>query len=358
MQVTRSVGRFAIAIVVAVAWVLCAPGFARAQPAREPVLQLRIVGGLAGLNQFTRHEAPFWTRDLPALSAGRVSAEIVPFDRAGIRAQEMLRLVQVGAVPFGTALLSSAAADVPELLAPDLAGLNPDIDSLRRAVAAFRPYLERLLRERYGIEALAVYVYPAQVTYCSKPMAGLTDLAGRRVRVSSASQADFVTALGGTPVQTGFAEIVANVRSGNVDCAITGTMSGNAIGLDQVTSNIHTLPISWGLAVFMANGAAWTALPADIRAVLRKELPTLETAIWTESERETAEGIECNTGGPLCVNARKGRMVAVKATAADQRRRREIVAGPVLTGWIQRCGPGCAQVWRDTVGPTLGIPLP
>jgi TRAP-type C4-dicarboxylate transport system substrate-binding protein len=356
----RRIGRFAIAI----AWVLCAPGLlaapgmAQAQTAREPVVQLRIVGGLAGLNQFTRHEAPFWTRELPVLSAGRASAEIVPFDRAGIRAQEMLRLVQVGAVPFGTALLSSAAVDIPELLAPDLAGLNPDIDSLRRAVAAFRPYLERLLRERYGIEALAVYVYPAQVTYCSKQMAGLADLAGRRVRVSSASQADFVSALGATPVQTGFADILANMRSGNIDCAITGTMSGHSIGLDQLTSNIHTLPISWGLAVFMANGAAWAALPADLRALLRKELPRLEKTIWAESERETAEGIECNTGGPLCANARKGKMIAVKATPADQRRRREIVAGPVLAGWIQRCGPGCAQVWRDTVGPTLGIPLP
>jgi TRAP-type C4-dicarboxylate transport system substrate-binding protein len=356
----RSVGWFTntVASVACAIGLVAAPGVAGAQATREPAVRLRIVGGLAGLNQFTRHESPFWTHDLQTLSGGRANAEIVPFDRAGIRAQEMLRLVQVGAVPFGTALLSSAAADAPELLAPDLAGLNPDIDSLRRAVAGFRPYLERLLRERYGIEVLAVYVYPAQVTFCSKPIAGLADLTGRRVRVSSASQADFVSALGATPVQTGFAEIMTNMRSANIDCAITGTMSGNTIGLDQVTSNIHTLPISWGLAAFVANGAAWAGLPADIRALLRQELPKLEKAIWSESERETAEGIECNTGGPLCTAARKGKMTAVKATPADQRRRREIVTGQVLPGWLQRCGPECSQVWRDTVGPALGIPLP
>ena len=356
----RTFGRFkvAAACMLCTLGLVAVPGASEAQVAREPAVRLRIVGGLAGVNQFTRHEEPFWSRDLLRLSGGHASAEIVPFDRAGIRAQEMLRLVQLGAVPFGTTLVSLSAVDFPELLAPDLAGLNPDIDSLRRAVASFRPYLERMLRDRYGIEVLAIYTYPAQVTFCAKPMLGLADLAGRRVRVSSPTAADFVTALGGIPVPTGFAEIVANMRSGNVDCAITGTMSGNTIGLDQITSHIHTLPIAWGLALFVANGAAWAALPVDIQALLRKELPKLELAIWAESERETAEGIECNTGGPACLGGHKGKMTAVKATPADERRRREILTGRVLPSWIKRCGPQCAQVWRDTVGPALGIPLP
>ena len=79
---------------------------AQAQAPKVAAQHLRIVGGLAGVNQYTRHEEPFWTRDLARLSNGRATAEIVPFDRAGIRGQEMLRLVQLGAVPFGTALLT------------------------------------------------------------------------------------------------------------------------------------------------------------------------------------------------------------------------------------------------------------
>jgi TRAP-type C4-dicarboxylate transport system substrate-binding protein len=328
------------------------------QAAPAAPLRLRIVGGLARLNQYTRHEEPFWTRDLLRLSGGRATAEIVPFDRAGIRGQEMLRLVQVGAVPFGTVLLDNSAVDVPELYAPDLAGLNPDIKSLRRAVEAFRPYLERLLRERYGARLLAVYVYPAQVSFCSKPLSGIADLRGRRVRVSSVSQADFISALGGVPVQTGFAEIVANMRGGNIDCAITGTMSGNTIGLDQVTTYVHTLPITWGLAAFVANDGAWTALPPDVQALLQRELPQLEQSIWTESERETEEGIECNVGSAACVSGRKGHMTAVKTTPADERRRREVLRQKVLPAWIQRCGPPCAKVWVETVGPALGVALP
>ena len=177
---------------------------------------LRIVGALGALNQYTRYEEPFWTQ-LKTLSGGRATAEIVPFDRAGIRGQEMLRFIQLGVVPFGTALLNLSSVVDVEIGAPDLAGLNPDIATLRRSIAAFRPQLQQVLRERYGSELLAVYAYPAQVTFCAKPLSGLADLKDRRIRFSSATQSDWVSALGAIPVQVPFNEIVANVKSGNVD---------------------------------------------------------------------------------------------------------------------------------------------
>jgi len=344
-----------------VAWVALAAGLLPASPcaAQAPAPQhLRIVGGLAGVNQYTRHEEPFWTRELARMSNGRASAEIVPFDRAGIRGQEMLRLIQLGVVPFGTSLLTLSAVLDAELAAPDLAGLSPDVATLRRNVGAFRPYLDKVLRERYDSELLAVYAYPAQVTYCTKPIASLADLAGRRIRVSSATQSDWVTALGATPVQTAFADIVANMRSGNIDCAITGTMSGNTIGLHEVTAHLHTMVVNWGVAAFLANGSAWSALPKDLQDLLRRELPKLEQEIWAEAEKETRDGISCNTGAAECAAGRKGRMTEVRASSADAAKRREILVNSVLPGWLKRCGPPCAKVWKQTVGPASGIDLP
>jgi TRAP-type C4-dicarboxylate transport system substrate-binding protein len=327
-----------------------------AQAQTPPPYKLRIVGGLAGLHQYTRNEEPFWTRELSRLSGGKFTAEIAPFDRAGVPGSEMLRLIQLGVIPFGTTLLSFLATEFPEYGAPDLAGLNPDMASLKASAAAFRPYLEKQLRDRLGIEVLAFYVYPAQVVFCKRPLAGLADLAGRRVRISSATQADFVGALGGIPVMTGFAEIMAHMKSGDIECAITGSMSGNTLGLHEVSTHVHTLPVTWGLSIFGANQAAWNALPPDLKALLRRELPKLEAAIWMESERETAEGLACNTGASSCVGGRKGKMVVVPTSAQDERRRQEIFASTVLTRWVQRCGPRCGEVWNQTIGPARGIP--
>ena len=339
---------------LALAWGLQSVGLA----AEPPQYQFRVVGGLAGVSQYTQLEEPFWSRELPRMSGGRFKADIVPFDRAGVPRDDMLRLLQLGVVPFGTVLMGSMTANYPQYTAPDLAGLNPDAASLKASVAAFRPFLEKSLREQHGVQLLALYVYPAQVVCCKKLFAALADLSGRRVRVSSAAQADFVGALGATPVHTAFAQIVSSVQAGSIDCAITGTLSGNGLGLQAVTSHMHAMPLNWGVALFAANLSAWEALPADLRTLLRKELPPLEAAIWEESERDTAQGIACNTGQSVCTKGVKGNMVLVPMSAQDERKRQDIFVSTVLPRWLQRCGPRCAEIWNQTIGLARGLPAP
>lgn len=324
-------------------------------PIRGTDINLRIVGGLAGVYQFTQYETPFWTQRLPEMSQGKFGATIVPFDRAGIPGAEMLRLIQLGVVPFGTALMSSFTSQYPEYTAPDLAGLNPDISTLKSTVAAFRPFLEKNLREKHGVELLAIYVYPAQMVFCKKPINNLMDLAGRKVRVSSSTQADFISALNAIPVHTEFKKIIDNVNSGNVECAITGSASGNTLGLHKVTTHLHALPINWGLAVFGANKSAWLRLPVDLRDLLKKEMPKLEADIWSAAELETSQGIDCNRGADNCKDRDKGSMTFVAITAQDEQKRLDILARSVVPHWIERCGKRCVSIWNETVGPVRGI---
>lgn len=323
-----------------------------------PILKLRIVGGLAAGRQYTHREEPFWSQDLARLSHGKYTAEIVPFDRAGVPGVEMLRFLQMGVVPFGTVLMANLTAQHPQFTAADLAGLNPDMASLRKSLIAFRPYLEKSLRDKHSIEPLAIYVYPAQVVFCQKSLTRLADLAGRKIRVSSVSQADFIRALGAEPVHAGFSQIVPSLKAGQVECAITGTMSGNTIGLDHLTSYLYAMPLTWGLAVFAANRAAWEGLPQPLRALLRQELPKLEAAIWEESERDTSLGLACNSGQPSCPNPERGHMTVVPFSNRDERLRQEIFVKTVLPRWLQRCGPHCTDIWNQTVGQARGIVAP
>ena len=324
--------------------------------AQEP-LKLRIVGGLAGVNQFVLHEEPFWTRELARRSGGRYGADIVPFDRAGVPGQDMLTLMQLGVVPFGTALLGQVVAQHPELGAPDLAGLSPDVATLRRVVTAFRPQLAQALRERHGLELLAVYIYPAQVFFCADRVTSLKELSGRRIRVSSPTQADFVAALDATPVSTSFGEIVASMRSGQTSCAVTGAMSGRVIGLHELARTVYAMPVSWGIALFAANRDAWQALPEDLRGLLRDELPRLEGAIWDESERETGREPACGPG-PDCRPGASRAPLVVWPSQADQERRRAVFEREILPRWVQRCGASCARLWNRTIAQTLGVKAP
>ncbi|MEP6502780.1 MAG: ABC transporter substrate-binding protein, partial [Betaproteobacteria bacterium] len=100
------------------------------------------------------------------------------------------------------------------------------------------------------------------------------------------------------------------------------------------------------------------ALPADLRALLKRELPRVEQAIWDESERETADGVACNLGAAGCKAGRRGHMTEVPTSPADEKLRREIFASIVLPRWLQRCGPQCAAIWNRTIAPGAGIVAP
>ncbi len=308
-------------------------------------LRLHIVGGLANVHQFQRHEVPFWTERVRSLTGGRVIADIVPFDKAGVPGNDMLRLMSAGAVPFGTALLGVSSSTDPEFGAIDLAGLSPDMPTLRRSADALRPYLQRILNDRYGLRLLAVYAYPAQVLFCRDRFKSLKDLAGRRVRTSTPSQSDLFEALGAYPVRTAFSEMLSHMNSGNTSCAVTGAMSGNTVGLHQVTGYLSPLTISWGMSLFAANEAAWQALPPDIQKIISTELRQLEVDMWADADRETQEGIDCNVGARTCANGSPGRMQLVQPTADDVRLRTEIFRHSVLPRWFMRCGEPCEKLW-------------
>jgi TRAP-type C4-dicarboxylate transport system substrate-binding protein len=320
-----------------------------------PTIRLRVAGGLADIGQYVRHEQPFWSQRVPELTGGRVRAEIAPFDRSGIRGQEMLQLVRLGVVPFGNVLLSLAAADDPELNGLDLPVLNPDVATLRRTAALWRPHLAALLRDRYGVELLAMYTYPAQVVFCRQPFSGLSDLSGRRVRTSSVGQSELVSGLGGVPVLIPFAETVGAMRSGVVECAITAAMSGNAVGLHEATTHLSRLAIGWGVSVFAANRAAWLALPDEVRDRLAEGLRQLEGEIWRSAEVETENGLACNAGSDACAGGRRGRMTVVIERDQDEARRVQLLRDVVLPSWVRRCGAGCAEAWDRYVAPTFGF---
>lgn len=326
----------------------------------QPVVtqKLRIVGGLAGLKQFVDYEEPFWTRTLIERSGGRFSAEIVPFDRAGVPAQDMLRLMQIGVIPFGTAQVSRAAVQDAIFSAVDLAGLNPDMASLRKSVAAFRPYLENTLRQRHGVELLSIYLYPAQMIFCAQPFNTLSDLKGRRIRVSGSSAADFINAIGGIPVVTSMVEVIPNIGSGNVACAVTGSMTGNTLGLDKVTTHLYAMPVTWGVSLFGANANSWAALDPALRVLLREELPKLEARMWAANESETTDGIACNIGSSACQGGRRGKMTLVPVSRNDEELRARILLSTVLPRWLRRCGPACADIWNQTLAPVHHMPAP
>lgn len=323
-----------------------------AAQASEPVT-VKVVGGLAGVRQFSHFEQPFWEREIEALSAGRIKATIHPFDRSGIRGQDMLQLMKMGVVPFGNAPLAIAASDTPEIQGIDLPGINPDYDTLRRSIETYRPTLKTILREMYNVELLGVYSYPAQVLFCARPFEGLHAIGGLKIRTSSIAQSDLVTALGAVPVMTPFSEIVDAMRRKSVDCAITGILSGHEVGLSAVATHVHAQALTWGVSVFGVNRVAWENLSADTREVISVGVRALEDKIMRAAETDTKRGFDCSRGLPDCPVKEARQQVVVTREGSGNIVDSHIVHGMVLPQWVDRCGDPCETILANGLLPAF-----
>jgi TRAP-type transport system periplasmic protein len=105
----------------------------------------------------------------------------------------------------------------------------------RKVAEAVMPELNKEL-ERFNVRIIATYPFPAQVFFCRDPITSLADVKGRRVRTPGGSQNDFIQAIGGQPVAIGFPEVYSALERGVVDCAVTGTATGNGARWYEVAS--------------------------------------------------------------------------------------------------------------------------
>jgi len=332
---------------------LMAAGAAHAQDL--PKTQLKVVGGLSNLTAYQDYEQPFWTKTIPELSKGQVTAEIKGFNEMGLKGPELLRLMSQGVIEFGTATLSYFASDNPINEAIDLAGLAPDVKTARQVTEAFQPVYAKLYGEGSNVKLLGISTYPAQVLFCNAEINGLADIKGKKVRTSSRTQAEFVEALGGTSVTMSFGEVVPALQNKVVDCAITGSLSGYSAKWYEVSTHLVALPINWNQQIHAVNQKAWDKLDPKVRAFLETNIQKLVSDIWDAGARQTQEGYDCNTGAASCPFPVKGKMKLVQPSEADRALLKKVTDESVLPKWAARCSAQCVSDFNATIGKQLGV---
>jgi TRAP-type C4-dicarboxylate transport system substrate-binding protein len=328
-------------------------GLAHAQ--ELPKTNLKVVGAWGNLSQYKNFEQPFWSKEITEKSKGAITAEITPFNEMGLKGAEIFRLMRLGVIDFGSTVLGYVAGDDARNEAIDLAGLAPDVATARKISDAYKPAYDKFYGEKFGVKVLGVWPYPAQVIFCNGEIKGLADLKGKKVRTGNRTLAEFVEALGGTGVTLAFNEVVPALQNKVVDCAITGTLSGNSAKWHEVSTHIYELPVGWSQVMFGVNQRRWQSLDPKVRDFLEKEVTGLEDRIWKAAAEETQQGFDCNVGKDTCTMGTKAKMTLVPVSQGDRELLKKVLSETVVPKWAARCGGDCIPVWNDTVGKAVGI---
>jgi TRAP-type C4-dicarboxylate transport system substrate-binding protein len=323
-----------------------------------PRNQFKVIG-LNGPTPVSIHdEVPFWRKTLPEASKGAITADITPLDQMSIDDKTMLRLLKLGVMDFAGMDISKMAGDDPRFEACDLAGLTLDPDKARAACDAYRGVIDRQMQKNWNAKLLAFGGNTPQVFWCKDVVSGLAGFKGKKVRVFNNTMRDFLGGVGATAVSMAFAEVVSALSAGVVDCGVTGSLSGNTAGWNEVTKSIYPMSLGWSINVLAVNLDTWKRLDPKTQAFLAEQFAAYENKMWATIKTTTGEADNCNTGKQPCTMGKLAQTTIVAVKSEEAETHKKLVEGAVLAGWAKRCGAECAKEWNDTVGKALGLKAP
>ena len=228
-----------------------------------PKSQFKVIGLNGPTPVSIYDEVPFWRKTITEASKGAITADITPLDQMGIDDKTMLRLLKLGVMDFAGMDISKMAGDDPRFEACDLAGLTLDPDKARAACDAYRGVIDRQMQKNWGAKLLAFGGNTPQVFWCRDVISGLDGFKGKKVRVFNNTMRDFLGGVGATAVSMAFAEVVPALNNGVVDCGVTGSLSGNTAGWNEVTKSIYPMSLGWSINVLAVNLNTWNRLDPE-----------------------------------------------------------------------------------------------
>jgi TRAP-type C4-dicarboxylate transport system substrate-binding protein len=174
------------------------------------------------------------------------------------------------------------------------------------AEAVVEPYLKKSF-EKQGVVYLGQYRYPQQVIFANTRIESLADIKGKKIRVTSPEQGEFIKAYGGLPLNLPGTEVPTALERGVVDGVITAS-AGGAKNWHELLKFNYRFGVNYFNSAVIANRAAFDALPAKSKAALT-------AAVKAECDRINAEfAAEELT---QVASQQKGGMKIIEAQAAD-----------------------------------------
>jgi TRAP-type C4-dicarboxylate transport system substrate-binding protein len=318
-------------------------------------LRLKVIGGWSNVTMTTVVEQPFWQKKIGELSGGKITADFNSLDTLGLKGDETLRLLRLKIADIVTGPVSFVAGDFKLYDGLDLSGAILDIATMRKAVDAYRPVVEKNMQKNFNAHLLMMWPSPPQVLFCKGEIKGVSDLAGKKIRTFNQTLADFVEAVGGTPVNLSFAEVVPALQNGTADCGVTGTGPGNSAKWWEVTDHLFPLVLGWSPYFSAINNDSWNALNEPTKKFLTDAFAKLEDDMWKHVGEVAVEGVNCNTGIGECKAGIKAKMKLVNVSDADKALLAGMVTKTILPRWAARCGEACVADWNGSVGKALGF---
>jgi len=156
---------------------------------------------------------------------GQVKINVHYGGALGYKGPEMLSVLRDGLVPIGDILKNAQTGEEKFFGLTSLPFLAPGVVELRMLEFFTRPVEDKLL-EKHNQKMLYQVPWPSRNLYTKKEINTLEDLKGLKIRTVSKEDSDLLIALGASPVQMPWGEVVTSLATGVIDGVGTSSASG------------------------------------------------------------------------------------------------------------------------------------
>jgi C4-dicarboxylate-binding protein DctP len=267
--------------------------------------------------------AEFFKRRAEELTQGRVSVVVHP-DGTLYRDRDELEALQLGAVQMLAPSLSKfGPLGEKEFEVFDLPFLFPDEAALRAVTEGpvGRRLLERLSAK--GIRGLAYWDNGWKSFSANRPLRGLADYRGLRMRVQSSRVLEAqMRALGALPLVMGFSDVRAALAAGAVDGTENPVSNLYSQRMHEVQRHLALTRHGWlGYAV-VVNERFWSRLPRRVRGALEqavREATAYANRVAREKDEEDLARVRAAGTTEVYVPTREERLALKRALAPVHR---------------------------------------
>ncbi|WP_395541185.1 TRAP transporter substrate-binding protein [Neotabrizicola sp. sgz301269] len=208
----------------------------------------------------------------------------------GIKGPEGMAAVRDGLVPIAEILLNQQVGEAPILGIETLPFLAPSLADVALLHKFYRPKLDEVAA---GMNQKVLYMvpWPGQAVFSPNQINTLADLNGLTIRVVDSNGNDFFAALGATPIQMPWGEVVPSLAAGTIKGVTTSSSSGVDGSFWEFTPHMNTFNWQASSNIMSVNLDAWNALPQETRDKIEETAAAMEAQFWMNSRAEDEKKI-------------------------------------------------------------------
>lgn len=240
------------------------PGGAQA----ADTIELKLADRLPADHYIARYAILPWIEEVEQATNGAVKITRYPSQQLG-KSKDMLTLTEAGVVDMGEYVPGYLGDQMPLSSVAELPGMVPSACAASAAYQALAEpggFLDEQELKPLGIRLLFVVGLPPYQLFTSRPLAGLEDLKGLKIRSTGAAMDSGLRALGIVPIRMSAAELTESYTRGTVDGTAFPAASIYSYDLQKQTRNAtENLSFGSSMTFYGISEKVWNKLPKEVQ---------------------------------------------------------------------------------------------